>query len=81
MRENRALSAYLTSDPDAEAEKVEVPLALHGVPAEVRVPFGHQFTVGLEAAPGQVHGYLLQVVLPVASIRIFFFTWFLLDHV
>ena len=55
----------LTSDPDAEAQEVEVALSLHRVPAEVRVALGHQLAVGLQAAARQVDGDLLQVVLSV----------------
>lgn len=52
-----------TSDPHAEAKEVEIALALHRIPTEIRVPALHQVAVALETAPGQVDGDLLQVVL------------------
>ena len=41
----------LAVDPDAEAEKVQEPLTLHRVPAQVGVAFAYQLRVASQAAP------------------------------
>ena len=51
-------SLECTIAKDSKAQEIQVALALHGVPADVRVAFGHEHGTALETAAGQVLNHL-----------------------